>query len=129
MRIYYDNDPNGQTIAIGGKPAELLDLGRALMKADRISIVGERTPSKFYAMVLDELIFESLPQEDALLTIAVQGQRVLISGGVVVTKRLGQSLENVFSGLVLEGQHLHLDYFQGNGFLAPTTFGLIVQAE
>jgi hypothetical protein len=129
MRISYDNNPNGETIEIGGKSAELLGLGRALMKAEKITILGDRTPSNFYPIVLDELAFEPLPQEDALLTITVDRQRVLLSGGVGVAKRLGQSLENVFSGSVLEGRHLHLDYFEGNGFLAPTNFSLIVQLE
>src|SRR3954467_1228579 len=119
MRIHYDNNPKGPTIAVGGEPVDFLDLGQALLKAERIAVIGDNAPSRFYPMILNELIFEPLPESGALLSIAVEGQRLVLSGGAEVAKRLGRSLGNVFGGIASEGQHFHLDYYEDNGYLAP----------
>jgi hypothetical protein len=125
--IYYA--PEEPTIQISGNPSDLLDLGHAFLKADRIVIIGSKTQSTFYPIVLRELRFEPLPETDALLRISIDQERLLLSGGTDVAKRLGQSLINVFSGPVSDGHHFHLDYYEDNGFLDPTNIGLIFQCQ
>jgi hypothetical protein len=129
MKIYYDDNPNGPTIEIAGVPTELLELGRAFLRKDAIVLAGDKAPSRFYPVVMDELVFSPLLEREQLLRIAIEGQRLLLSAGAGAAESLGRSLENVFSGDVSEGQHIHLDYFEDNGLLAPTDFHLIFQCE
>jgi hypothetical protein len=128
MNIYYDKNATNPTIAICGEPNELRRLGDVLLKSRETIVRGEQRVSEFYPEVLDELVFRP-KNAAALLTISIEGRSVVLAGGAGAARNIGQSLLNVFSGDVVEGEHFHLDYFEGNGILAQTNFHLIFQCE
>jgi hypothetical protein len=131
MRLCCDDHKRGSTVAIIGRQAELLELAKSLCDYMSISIAGDTTPDQFYKRVLANLVFVPLTekQPDALITISLEGNRLRLSCGVNAALRLGQSLQNFFGGSVQNGQHFHLDYFEGDLLLAPTENGLIFQCE
>ena len=129
MKIYCDKNPKGQSIAISGSADALLSLGRALSEGKDIQFKAEEIPSRFYPILLRGFSFNLLSTTEALLEVVVEAQQLHISGGAKTAEKLGQSLLNFFSGEVMPGEHFHLDFFEGNGILAPTRYHLIFQAE
>src|SRR5258705_4397813 len=75
MIIYGDNNPMAPSIAISGDAEALLNLGRAFLGGEEISIKGDKTPSRFYPVVMDELVYiPAGDQNDELLNIATDGK-------------------------------------------------------
>lgn len=129
IKIYCDNNPKGQSITICGSITELLDLGLAFSTGTNFRLQTNDEPNRFYPIWLKRLEFKLLPDPEALIQIVIQEQQLFLSSGTKTVINLGRSLANFFGGTAMAGEHIHLDYFEGNGLLAPTKYHVIFQCE
>ena len=132
MNIVFDGDLREPEIKISGEPWELRELGTALLDMrDRCTIESERTTDRYYPELLDGLTFEleNMGNEEPLLAVTLSRDYLIFKGPAEGFRRLGQSLLNVFPEQAPQGTHMHLDYFEGNDLLAPTSCHLIFESK
>ncbi|WP_339733987.1 hypothetical protein [uncultured Gimesia sp.] len=129
MRVAYDGDNDEPEVQISGEPEEYRDLGETLkVLGNSCDVEGFGEGDEYYPEVLRGLRLElTTTNSDTLLTIAICKQWLCLSGSTQAFVKLGQSLLNFFDEDVTNNAHLHLDYFEGNELLAPTTCHLTLE--
>lgn len=129
MQLEYALHPQGPEVNLSGTQAELLQLGRQLLAPLRSFSIETEHPTKTvwpnYCKRIDFHLEEN--RTGSLLDISIQNDGFVVSGAVDGFKKLGQSLINFFTDIVVKHQHFHLDYIEGvPGLFAPTNLSLIV---
>ena len=130
MKIVYDGDLSAPEIQISMTRAEIDDVGKKLISYEqKIIILSDGATDEFYPVTLKGLAFE-LVNELALqpgVGLGIEDEVLYCRGGKIALGKLGQSFLNYFAGPIIEGDHLHIDYYEGSELVAPTNIHLIVE--
>jgi hypothetical protein len=129
MNILCDGDWEKPEIELSDSLSGLIKLGNVLLDVnDEVEILSKGERSPFYAENLDSLILRKLSnmEYDDTIHITISGKKLALEGSSEALSRLGRSLLNFFNANSQEGKHLHLNYYPGNGILAPTKSELII---
>lgn len=116
-------------IEISGNAKSLVNLGKLLNRLEKsCEIEAEQTKSSIYSENLKSLILTKSDDNEFkdLIKIYVKDRSLQIKGNQIALFKLGQSLINVFGDDAFDGEHIHLDYFEGGPLIAPTNCDLIV---
>lgn len=131
MRIAFDGDRGRPEIEVRGNASELVEFGQQLVAGVReLTVSGQEGGTEFYPEPLTQLrcVEDEAVPKPSLIDISLDGNALLISGGAVGLRKLGQSCVNVFTKAAA-GEHMHLEYFEGNQLMAETPCSVIFVAE
>jgi hypothetical protein len=132
VRLAFDGDSENPEIEVSGTSSEFLELGRQLVAGISELAIESRGPrDEHYPQLLGALVCRTDESVDDPSLVAVSlgaGGVLLVSGGAEGLRKLGQSCLNVFAD-AQEGEHIHLDYFEGNQLLAATNCTLILMVR
>ena len=129
IRALWDGDETCPAIKISGTGVELSSLGALLTSIEApVTLALEPGVSQAYPMCLGRLMIE--PDGAARrLSVSVVTGTLRISGGAEALAALAQSLLNYFEDEAESASHFHLEYYEGNEILEPTSCTLVFQAE
>lgn len=130
MKIVFDGDLSAPEIQMCMTHAGLNDLGKRLVSFhDKVVILGDGTVDEFYPEALKGITCELVDDADfeSTVSLSIEEGMFFCRSGRVGLGKLGQSLLNYFAESVGEGDHLHIDYYEGNQLIAPTQCSLIIQ--
>jgi hypothetical protein len=65
-------------------------------------------------------------EKDNLLKFLLIKEKLICEGTKLAFSKLGESILNHFDETSATGDHLHLDYFEGNDLIAPTNCHVIL---
>ncbi|WP_040547270.1 hypothetical protein [Pedosphaera parvula] len=87
--MHINHSPKESTIEISSKSAEPLELGNAFIRGDKFAISAEKSSKRFYPEAFERLVFLPAKESKAQLTITVDGQQLVLSGGIEMAKKGG----------------------------------------
>jgi hypothetical protein len=126
MYLLCDGDWNNPEIEISDSSENLVKLGKILNELEEsLEIKADNKESVFYSDCLSSLVLNLMLKGDDLLGVRIADHNLIFSGTLKAFQNIGQSLINFFEGTVKEGEHFHLDYYEGNMVLAQTNCHLI----
>lgn len=128
IRALWDGDENRPEITVSGTSVEMSSLGALLTTINApVTLALEPGVSQAYPVCLGRLVIEPDVGERRL-AVAVTAGTLRIGGGAKALAALAQSLLNFFEGEIESGSHFHLEYYEGNEMLEPTSCTLVFLA-
>lgn len=116
-------------VEISGKRADLFEFGRQLLelsKSTRISL--PKADSRFYPLAMQSLNLEVAKPGDGRISMMLDESSFSITGSIEAFGKLGSSIMGVFQAETFDGQHIHLDYFEGDDLIAEANCSVIISA-
>ncbi|WP_017327152.1 hypothetical protein [Synechococcus sp. PCC 7336] len=129
MNILFNGNLENPEVDISDSASSLREIGNSLFNIDiEIEFMSSQEKSEFYPENLEKLIFRKdiTTDKSNLLSILIHQNNLLISGTDVALRKLGQSFLNFFDETCKENEHIHLDYYEGNDLIAPTSCSLTI---
>jgi hypothetical protein len=126
MYLLCDGDWDNPEIEISDSSENLVKLGKILNEFEEsFEIKANDKKSEFYSDCLNNLVLDLMLNGDDLLRVRIANHNLIFSGTLKAFQNISQSIINFFEGEVKEGDHFHLDYYEGNMVLAQTNCHLI----
>lgn len=130
MYVSCDSNSKGHEIEIADSAEGMNQLGKLLLNIDKnLKIYTKKEKLGSYPEALEDILIRFLEEDNwqqlDLLKIFIEDKNLVIEGRKSAVDILGVSLTNFFNEDAKKYDHFHLDYWEGNGLLAPTNCSLI----
>lgn len=129
MNVVYDGDEEEPQVQLRATAQAWRALGRQLMAlTEALVVAGDGQRDEHFPGLLKGLRFVRTDDPDSgdLIRVSLRDGFVCFEGGAVGLGNLGESCLNFFADPIEPNEHFHLDYFEGDQLLAPTSVHLIL---